>query len=728
QRITVVPNGVDSTLFAPASARLRRENPLLLYSSRPERGLEHLVGWGTDGVAEEGGGEPGIMELLARELPELTLGVCAYDNTTPALAETYARLARRCTELPNVRWLGALSKSALGAHMSRAWLHIYPTTFEEVSCITAMETQCAGTPILTTPVAALPETLKGAGVTWVPLTPGGAVDRPAFARAIAELWRDESRWEALHRTALAKAPELGWNRAADAVEAVVAQVLSHQVSRPARLARHLLRMSDILPLQTWLEGKMPDLPAPRDPGTPEPQDTRSPLRGSGGEDAALLVSVREELDACYGFAREGDFFQHYRDYYAYERKRGVSYGPENLIGNPRYEVVSQALEDLPSGAVVLDLGCAHGHYTMNLARRFPHLNWIGMDLVAENIATARAWAESEGRTNVRFLHGTLESPPEALPPLDAVLAAEVLEHVTEPWALVDGLAQHLKPGGRMVLTTPYGPWESQGYREHWPWRAHLHHLEGEDLREAFGHHPEFRMIPVPAGSSAQGEPLGSYVTRFGCPRRPSRRPDWTRKLRQQKPRETLSVCMLTRPEGDTLARTLKSVASVADEIILGVDVGRLPDGAVPPEALGRAASIGAEFGARVFPLESPLHSGFDAARNATLARAGGDWVLWIDDDEELLWPERLPKYLRDNGYDAYALAQHHFAVEPGGLLKTDYPCRLFRNRRGFQFFGLVHEHPELGFNQGPGRVLVLGDLALCHNGYATEEVRRGRFQ
>jgi hypothetical protein len=120
--------------------------------------------------------------------------------------------------------------------------------------------------------------------------------------------------------------------------------------------------------------------------------------------------------------------------------------------------------------------------------------------------------------------------------------------------------------------------------------------------------------------------------------------------------------------------------------------------------------------------------GFDAVRNLTLQRAWGDWILWIDDDEVFEWPERLLKYLRPNGYDAYAIKQHHYAVEPEGVIKTDFPCRLFRRREGVRFYGLVHEHPERGLNRGFGHVLLLPDVAICHAGYDTEEVRRRRFR
>ncbi|HEX9841185.1 MAG TPA: methyltransferase domain-containing protein, partial [bacterium] len=325
--------------------------------------------------------------------------------------------------------------------------------------------------------------------------------------------------------------------------------------------------------------------------------------------------------------------------------------------------------------------------------------------------------------------GTVESALAPGERFALILAAEVLEHVPQPAALADALAAHLAPGGRMLLTTPYGPWEAQGYAAHHPWRAHLHHLERADLEALFGHHPGFACEAVPAGATAQGEPLGSWVTAFRTPLAPSGVRDLPAKLRRQRPRETLSVCMVVTPQGEALARCLKSLAPIADEVILGIDAGPAParreaaQGGLPNLAWALAEA----HGATAFALQSPLETGFAAARNATLARATGDWVLWIDDDEELLWPERLAKYLRDNPYDAYAVAQHHFAVEPGGVIKTDYPCRLFRRGRGFAFYGIVHEHPERGFNGGARAVLLLPDVAICHNGYVTEAVRRERF-
>ncbi|KKK94412.1 hypothetical protein LCGC14_2683140, partial [marine sediment metagenome] len=71
--------------------------------------------------------------------------------------------------------------------------------------------------------------------------------------------------------------------------------------------------------------------------------------------------------------------------------------------------------------------------------------------------------------------------------------------------------------------------------------------------------------------------------------------------------------------------------------------------------------------------------------------------------------------------------QHHFAVDPLGVIKTDLPCRLFRNHRNIKFFGVVHEHPEKKINDGVGHAMVIEDVDIAHEGYTTDVIRHGRF-
>jgi hypothetical protein len=131
----------------------------------------------------------------------------------------------------------------------------------------------------------------------------------------------------------------------------------------------------------------------------------------------------------------------------------------------------------------------------------------------------------------------------------------------------------------------------------------------------------------------------------------------------------------------------------------------------------------------VFDIPSPVEIGFDAARNLTIDKASKHWIMWADSDEEFVGADRLPKYLKNNGWQGYGVAQHHFSVEPTQVLSTDFPVRIFRRNPKVKFEGVVHEHPANmdNPNDGVGFAWVNQELHFSHLGYGTEEIRRRRF-
>lgn len=686
----VLPNGVDLSAFdGYVSASQKFASKTLLYSSRPERGLEHLVGPG------------GLMELLQERDPEIRLLVCGYDHTTPEMKDFYQSLWKRCDQLPNVRNLGPLSQDQLHRVMQGAFAHVYPGPFEETSCITAMEEQAAGTPFIGTTMGALPETLAGGGAILLePMGDGRPVDLPQMADAITALAGDFARYESLHLAALSKAEEYTHERAAIVIEELHARTMAERRSNPHRTARHLLKHSDIRALEKLGERH------------PEVKESH----------------VWAEYEKCYGFFRDGTFARHYAGLYENDALvKGVVHGPEDSTLDYRFRSVRDMLATVPAGSRILDYACAHGHFTINLAKARPDLTFVGVDFVERNIQAAKAWAAQDKVPNVTFHMAGIGMDDSLIGQgYDVVMACEVLEHVASPGGMVDALAERVAPGGSMLLTTPWGPWEWAIYWTEFPWRQHVWNMEASDLRDMFGHHPGFALVALPQLPSSDGTAKGHHITRFQKPTEPSREINWNRKLATQVPQETLSVCMICKPDSRTLGKTLQSVRAFANEIIIGMDCGR--DGLRPHK--GPAWDTARDFLAETFPIKSPLEIGFAEARNQTIARAQSDWILWIDDDESMTWPENMGQYLRRNMYDAYAIAQHHYSVEPPERIKTDWPCRLFRNGRGIKFHGLVHEHPEQPNEPGAGRTFMIPpqSLAIAHPGYDTENTRRARFQ
>ena len=53
--------------------------------------------------------------------------------------------------------------------------------------------------------------------------------------------------------------------------------------------------------------------------------------------------------------------------------------------------------------IVLELGCGKGEYTVELARRFPDKNFIGVDIKGARMWTGATIANNEGLNNCAFI-------------------------------------------------------------------------------------------------------------------------------------------------------------------------------------------------------------------------------------------------------------------------------------------------------------------------------------
>lgn len=108
------------------------------------------------------------------------------------------------------------------------------------------------------------------------------------------------------------------------------------------------------------------------------------------------------------------------------------------------------------GRAVLDVGCSQGIASILLAREGFEVTAI--DPHPESIAFARAEFTRESAAVQRRLT-LLESDLESLPSqamFDTILLGEVIEHQVRPDRLLAEAKARLRPGGRLVVTTPYG--------------------------------------------------------------------------------------------------------------------------------------------------------------------------------------------------------------------------------------------------------------------------------
>jgi SAM-dependent methyltransferase len=131
---------------------------------------------------------------------------------------------------------------------------------------------------------------------------------------------------------------------------------------------------------------------------------------------------------------------------AYERAR-----PEILAHVPR------------SARRVLDLGCATGTTGAALKARQP-AHVTGIEIEPE-------YAREAATRLDRVIVADAAAPPDDLGRFDALIAADILEHLVDPWFALRAYAQSLEPGGTAVVSLPnVGHWSTYAHlaRGRWP--------------------------------------------------------------------------------------------------------------------------------------------------------------------------------------------------------------------------------------------------------------------
>jgi ubiquinone/menaquinone biosynthesis C-methylase UbiE len=130
---------------------------------------------------------------------------------------------------------------------------------------------------------------------------------------------------------------------------------------------------------------------------------------------------------------------------------------------------AQWVVDRVSGGSLLEVGCGDGGMTVQLAPRVDTL--LALDVSRPSLAAL----EQLQLANVRTVHGMVETF-ESEQRFDRVVMSEVVEHLPHPRAAVEASLRFLGPGGRLLVTTPHGHWESD---------EHLHEFSFSSFLDLF---------------------------------------------------------------------------------------------------------------------------------------------------------------------------------------------------------------------------------------------------
>lgn len=118
------------------------------------------------------------------------------------------------------------------------------------------------------------------------------------------------------------------------------------------------------------------------------------------------------------------------------------------------DYVNQGVLGLVAGEPrrILELGCAGGMFGATLKERFPGASVVGVE-------AGRAAAEKAATRLDRVIRSRLEEldfPAQGIAPgeFDTVIAADVLEHIVNPWEFLVRLKPWLAPGAQLLASIP----------------------------------------------------------------------------------------------------------------------------------------------------------------------------------------------------------------------------------------------------------------------------------
>lgn len=153
-----------------------------------------------------------------------------------------------------------------------------------------------------------------------------------------------------------------------------------------------------------------------------------------------------------------------------ERYENVFQYPYSVVDNVPFNMKGHWREEYfkNNNPIVLELGCGKGEYTVELARLYPDVNFIGVDIKGARMWTGATLALNDGLKNVAFLRTNIEiidrffahnevheiwltfSDPQMKNPRKRLTSTYFMERYRR--FLVDGGTVHLKTDSNFLFT------------------------------------------------------------------------------------------------------------------------------------------------------------------------------------------------------------------------------------------------------------------------------------
>lgn len=176
---------------------------------------------------------------------------------------------------------------------------------------------------------------------------------------------------------------------------------------------------------------------------------------------------------------------------------------------------------------------------------------------------------------------------------------------------------------------------------------------------------------------------------------------------------SISLCMIVKNEEEFIERCLKSIHKLVDELII-IDTG----------STDQTVEICKIFNASIYSYKWNDH--FADARNFGLSRASGDWILWLDADEEFETSKSqlMMDIISQTDASMFFMPIINYYGDTLPVKNEQaylyHQPRLFRNNLGIQFYNRIHETPNFPEQDDLKYTIETLEVPIHHYGYIKE--------
>jgi len=203
------------------------------------------------------------------------------------------------------------------------------------------------------------------------------------------------------------------------------------------------------------------------------------------EDVPVLIPELENKNSNTNlhsqFHSDFDYVTHYNedaDHFDYFKEEETSAGKEEVR-----RLHQSIIHHVPHNAkLILDVGCGNGWVAKYFLAKEKKV--VSMDISVKN--PCKVLNENPGESHAAIVADAYHLPFKENS-FDSIIASEIMEHVYDPKLFIASLMKCLKPGGNLIITTPYN--EKIEYflcvhcNKPTPKNAHLHSFNEKNIHD-----------------------------------------------------------------------------------------------------------------------------------------------------------------------------------------------------------------------------------------------------